>query len=143
MRLDPRLRQLEEEKEILETAGDDNEARAAKATYKLYKEKEAKDLGKREYFMERLDNRKKYNDYNRLCCEITLFYIEDLGLPPNIKYRLQYDTQGVLLFVNVGKRIYQRAFKAVREPKYDLNACMVFASSITNLLNGPAQPKQS
>jgi hypothetical protein len=135
MRLDPSLKKVYEDKEFLEATGGENEKDSIKVVNQLQKEEQVKVAGQRAFFLEKLDDRKKFNDYNQLCAKITAYYIEDQKFPKSVNYKVQYDTQGVLLFVNVGKRVFQRAFKSVRDPLYDLNACMVFAMSIVGLLN--------
>lgn len=133
--LNPHKKKVYEAREFLEETGQESEEKGRKVVQQYFKAEQLKELGQREYFLERLDNRRKYNDYNKLCAQITLFYLEEQDLPRNFIYKVQYDTKGVLLFLSFGKKIFQRAFRAVREPLYDLNACQVFAFSVGDIIS--------
>ena len=137
--LSPHKKKIYEAREFLEETGQESDTKAAKVVSQYFKEEQIKQLGQREYFLTKLDSRKKYNDYNRLCAQITLFYLEEQNLPGKLRFKVQYNTKGVLLFVSLGRKIFQRAFRAVREPLYDLNACQVFAFSVGDIItkHGP------
>ena len=137
--LSPHKKKIYETREFLEETGQESDTKAAKVVSQYFKEEQIKQLGQREYFLTKLDSRKKYNDYNRLCAQITLFYLEEQNLPGKLRFKVQYNTKGVLLFVSLGRKIFQRAFRAVREPLYDLNACQVFAFSVGDIItkHGP------
>ena len=137
--LDPHKKKIYETHEFLEETGQESEDKARKVVQQYFKAEQLKELGQREYFLEKLDSRKKYNDYNRLCAQITLFYLEEQDFPGKLRFKVQYDTKGVLLFISWGRKIFQRAFRAVREPLYDLNACQVFAFSVGDIItkHGP------
>lgn len=134
MRLDNVKRRVQEDLEFLEETGQESDLKASRVIKQHFKAQQLKEMGQRTFFLERLDGRRKYNDYNKLCAEITLFFLEGQDLPKQIKYKVQFDTRGVLLFVAVGKKVFQRAFRSVREPRYDLNACEVFAFSVGDLI---------
>ena len=133
--LNPHKKRIYEAREFIEETGQESEEQGIKVTQQYFKEEELKRLGQREFFLTKLDSRKNYNDYNRLCAQITLFYLDQQDLPKNLSYKVQYDTHGVLLFLTVGRKIFQRAFRSVRDPLYDLNACQVFAFSVGDLLS--------
>ena len=137
--LSPHKKKIYEAREFLEETGQESDTKAVKVVSQYFKEEQIKQLGQREYFLTKLDSRKKYNDYNKLCAQITLFYLEEQDLPGKLRFKVQYDTKGVLLFVSWGKKIFERAFRAVREPLYDLNACQVFAFSVGDIItkHGP------
>ena len=137
--LSPHKKKIYEAREFLEETGQESDTKAAKVVSQYFKEEQIKQLGQREYFLTKLDSRKKYNDYNRLCAQITLFYLEEQNLPGKLRFKVQYNTKGVLLFISWGRKIFQRAFRAVREPLYDLNACQVFAFSVGDIItkHGP------
>lgn len=140
MRVDKTSRDYQRRKKIYESVeeikemGQDDEVKASRVVNQIYKREEVEREGKRNYFLERLDGRKKYNDYTKLCAQITYFYLEEQDYPNYIKYTVQYDPIGVLMFVAVRGKVYQRSFRAVREPLYDLNACEVFAVSVGDLI---------
>jgi len=133
--LDSRKKRIYEAREFIEETGQESEEKGIKVTQQYFKEEQLKQLGQREFFLNKLDSRKQYNDYNKLCAQITLFFLEEQDLPNKVLYKVQYDTKGVLLFVSVGRKVFQRAFRAVRDPLYDLNACQVFAFSVGDLLS--------
>ena len=133
--LSPHKKKIYEAHEFLEETGQESEDKARKVVQQYFKAEQLKELGQREFFLTKLDSRKKYNDYNKLCAQITLFFFEEQDLPNKVLYKVQYDTKGVLLFVSVGRKVFQRAFRAVRDPLYDLNACQVFAFSVGDLLS--------
>lgn len=142
----PKQREVYEQKEFLEQTGQESEQEARKAVGQYFKHQQIKEEAQRTYFLERLDGRRKYNDYNKLCAQITYYYIQELDLPKNLNWKVQYDTKGVLLFVAVKRKLFQRAFKSVREPLYDLNACVVFAQGLADLLTNhgrTSQPQQA
>ena len=145
--MDIKKKEIYEAKEFLEETGQESEERARKVVGQYHRAEVAKQEGKRAFFLEKLDSRKKYNDYNSLCAKITVYFLEEEDLPKFIQYRVQFDTKGVLLFATVGKRIFQRAFRSTRDPLYDLNACQVFAASVGDLAqlkNGRTnKPKQA
>lgn len=133
-------RKVYEEIEEIKGMGQENEEEAAKVVNHVYKRKEIEQMGKRTFFLEKLDSRRKYNDYTKVCAQITYYYLEEQDYPPFIKYTVKYDTKGVIMFVAIGPKMFQRAFRAVREPLYDLNACEVFAVSVGDLAQSPEKP---
>jgi len=122
-----------EERELLDQTGQESDLKAAKVVSQVFKAEQISQSARRTFFLEKLDARRKFNDYNKLCAQITLFFLKEQDLPRSIEYKVQYDTKGVLLFVTIGRRIYPRAFRSVREPIYDLNACEVFAMAVGDL----------
>ena len=121
------------DREIIEETGQEDEVKARQSIRFLARVFEEQKKAQTEYFMERLDSRKKYNDYIPILKEILENYILEENLENNVRWAVDVDNIGIVLHVIKDARIYQRAFRASRKPLYDLNACKRYAAGISDL----------
>ena len=58
MMLDPHKKKIYEAREFVEETGQDSEEKGIKVTQQYFKEEQLKQLGQREFFLNKLDSRK-------------------------------------------------------------------------------------
>ena len=142
-RLSDRQRKIAEERERIFETGQDSELRGAKVTGQIFKQVQLEEARQRDDFLTLLKTRQHRNDYNEQLSKILVIYLKEEDLDRNIATRVQWDTKGVVMHLQIRGRIFRRAFRSVRDPAIDLNACKMFAISASALVtklkeNGPA-----
>lgn len=132
-------RQIAEDREAIEQTGQESEVKGGKVVSQLFKEYIHQQSNLRARTMELLHAQKNKNTYIRTLAQLTNSFLKAEELDWDVGYKVQYNNIGVVMHLYYHKRIFERAFRATREPLYDLNACQVFAVSassiVTNLKN--------
>lgn len=123
---------IRQDTQKIDDIGDESEAKGRKAINQYARVEEKRERDQLNSFMAILDARKHSNDYNQRLARILDSFLleEELEVP----WKIWWDTKGVIMDVYIGKTVHRRAFKACREPAYDLNACKNFAVSTYYLL---------
>ena len=131
-------RKIGEERYKIEQAGQEGELKARPVIRYLFKEEEQRQDKIANDFLNQLDmaaSKGLWTGYIKVCCRALVAYLKEEDLEGEADWTVKYTKDGVVMFITVSGRLFQRAFKPVLDPKVDLNACKVFAASVGNLVS--------
>ena len=133
-RLTEKERKVLEDREKIWEAGQQSEEKAQRVIRTLFRQKELEEADQRAVYLTKLHSRKAKNDYNQILAKITVGYLREEDLERDVGFKVFFDIKGVIMYIFYKGRIFQRAFRSVREPHIDLNACKMFAISASSLV---------